>query len=234
MPTPTIYRITNTKNDKIYVGSAINFIKRKNNHLYYLRKDNHCNLHLQRAYNAYGEENFRWEIIEYLDDVNKLIEREQYWIDILDACNENIGYNLYPIAGSPLGHICSEETKEKMRNIFKGKPLLEETKEKMKKASIGKNKGVKKTEEHKANISKSQKGKKLSKEHIYNIKNRVISKETRKKISESKKVEVTNLTTGEIFSSMTEAANAYGVSRPSISSACRGLSKYSANCRWSY
>ena len=38
-----IYKITNKINGKFYIGSAIDFIKRKKEHIYWLKKNNHHN-----------------------------------------------------------------------------------------------------------------------------------------------------------------------------------------------
>ena len=46
-----IYVIRNLKNDKVYVGSAKNFNKRKHTHFLLLNKNQHWNVKLQRAYN---------------------------------------------------------------------------------------------------------------------------------------------------------------------------------------
>lgn len=75
-----IYGIINLINDKKYIGSSINIRHRFITHKCYLRKNIHSNKHLQSAWNKYGEENFKFELIEECEE-DKLIEREQYWID---------------------------------------------------------------------------------------------------------------------------------------------------------
>ena len=79
-----IYKITNIVNDKIYVGQSIAIKQRWSQHKAELRKNKHGNCHLQKAWNKYGEEKFKFSVLEYLDtDISKdfLTEREQYWID---------------------------------------------------------------------------------------------------------------------------------------------------------
>lgn len=46
-----IYHITNTVNNKRYIGQTINFQVRKNTHLRNLRDNKHYSLKLQRAWN---------------------------------------------------------------------------------------------------------------------------------------------------------------------------------------
>ena len=62
-----IYKIINLINGKIYLGSAKNFIRRWTNHKSLLQRNKHDNIHLQRAYNQDGVENFKYEVIEYCE-----------------------------------------------------------------------------------------------------------------------------------------------------------------------
>lgn len=105
-----IYKILNTKNNKFYIGSAQDFERRTKQHLLVLRKNKHYNVHLQRSFNKYGEQNFQFLVLEELPDENTLIEREQHWIDTL-----NPYYNINKVANSSIGVKRREETKEKIR-----------------------------------------------------------------------------------------------------------------------
>lgn len=50
--TTGIYKITNIKNDKFYIGSTSeSFLKRWNHHINSLRRGTHKNMHLQSAFN---------------------------------------------------------------------------------------------------------------------------------------------------------------------------------------
>jgi group I intron endonuclease len=109
-----IYKIICLLNNSIYIGSSVNLEQRFYNHLFYLRCNKHHNKHLQNAYNLYGEENFKFEIIEECEK-EILIEREQFHIDELKP-----KFNLRLIAKSNLGMKHSEETKEKMSESHKG------------------------------------------------------------------------------------------------------------------
>ena len=82
-----IYCIKNSVNDHCYIGQTINFIQRKSKHLRELEKNEHHNLPLQRAYNKYGKENFDIFIIEDNISLEKLKEREDYWIDKIGYYN---------------------------------------------------------------------------------------------------------------------------------------------------
>jgi len=113
-----IYKIINLVNGKLYIGSAVDLKRRKREHWKEFRGKRHWNIYLQRSWNKYKEENFKFEVVEYVEDKNKLIEREQYWIDIYFD-NKKKCYNISPTANSCQGIIRSDETKLKI-SIAKG------------------------------------------------------------------------------------------------------------------
>ena len=80
MSSNCIYFITNTESGKRYVGSTMNYSSRISKHKSLLRKNKHHSFLLQRAWNKYGEENFIFKIIEYVDDINELKEKEQEYL----------------------------------------------------------------------------------------------------------------------------------------------------------
>jgi group I intron endonuclease len=136
-----IYQIINIINNKKYIGSSVNLDKRKKDHFSYLKRGKHKNSHLQFAYNKYGEENFIFEIIEYVMNLDILLEREQYYIDSLKVCDDKFGYNLCPTAGSSYGIKFSKQTRKKMSDahigIAKGQKRSEEAKQKMSESKKG-------------------------------------------------------------------------------------------------
>lgn len=150
-----IYSIRNVINNNVYIGSAVNFIKRKNNHFNCLSKNKHKNIHLQRAYNKYGKDNFEFEIISYVEDKTKLVECEQKWLDFFKP-----EYNMCKIAGSTLGVKLSEEHKEKIRLNNLGKhnhTYSDESKLKMSLSKIG----TKRSQETKDKIKQTMKEKRI-------------------------------------------------------------------------
>lgn len=102
-----VYKISNSINSRIYIGSAIDFRLRKNRHITHLNKNIHCNKKLQRFVNKYGINKLVFEIIERCDK-SKLIETEQFYINTLN-CIRN-GFNILPTAGSWLNHKHSKES----------------------------------------------------------------------------------------------------------------------------
>lgn len=117
-----IYKITNTVNGKFYIGSASYYDKRIGTHISLLRQKKHKNPYLQNAWDKYGEDAFKFEVIEQLNKQYQLLEREQYWLDYTQCYKRNIGYNCAKIAGSNLGMKLSKETKQKISNYWKGRP----------------------------------------------------------------------------------------------------------------
>lgn len=79
-----IYCIENITNHKTYIGSSKNIYQRLLKHFALLRHNKHQNAHLQSAWNKYGENSFRWFILELCDSI-KLAEKEQYCIDLFGA-----------------------------------------------------------------------------------------------------------------------------------------------------
>ena len=133
-----VYQIRNLVNSKVYVGSAVDFRNRISVHKQRLNSNANHNIHLQNAWNKYGELNFVFEILEYCDDALSLIASEQYWINFKNACDKRLAYNIRPTAGySPLGTKHSNETKAKMSETRKGKLHSIEAKRKMSIAAIG-------------------------------------------------------------------------------------------------
>ena len=141
-----IYTITNLIDSKIYVGYATNFRKRKGDHFANLKNNKHKNIHLQRAYNKYGKDNFICELIEECE-VEHLTSQENYWSNLLDAHNPKRGYNIRPTGIDTLvSH--SQETKDKISKSHLGKKLSKETIEKLKIINTGR----KHTEKSKDNM----------------------------------------------------------------------------------
>ena len=87
-----IYCIENLVNHKKYIGLSVNIYKRWGDHKYALNNQKHANPYLQRAWNKYGKENFKFWIVEACNQVN-LHDKEIYYIELYNTTNENYGYN---------------------------------------------------------------------------------------------------------------------------------------------
>jgi group I intron endonuclease len=87
-----IYKIINTKNNKFYVGSAVDFTARKRRHWWALRSQRHANKHLQAAWNKYGESAFVFVIVEELELGVDILAAETVWLK--EHVGRNYCYNL--------------------------------------------------------------------------------------------------------------------------------------------
>ena len=122
-----VYKITNTINGKIYIGSTQCFSERFKKHVLRLRNGIHVNAHLQAAYSKYGSESFTFEILEVTEkDIR--FDREQFYLDSLNVCNDKVGYNISPTANGMT--IIPQCVREKISNALKGR-FIEEKKARM-------------------------------------------------------------------------------------------------------
>jgi group I intron endonuclease len=108
--TSGIYRITNTINNKHYVGSSKNIEQRFSAHRSKLSKGIHPNCHLQSAWKKYGEEAFEFVVVLECPE-EQLLENEDRFISSMSACDRSVGYNIRPSASRT---VISEETKKKL------------------------------------------------------------------------------------------------------------------------
>lgn len=143
-----IYKITNIINGNIYIGLSKKLNKRFNSHKSCLRKNKHDNLHLQRAWNKYGESSFLFEILEECE-ASKLGEREKFWIDFYGGYESSNLYNMRE--GGEVGNTHTKEVREKISKKVKGRPCCW--------------KGKHLPLEMVRKIRDAQKGRKLSPEH---------------------------------------------------------------------
>lgn len=112
-----VYAIRNRVNQKRYVGSAAKSLdSRWYFHRWELRNRSHGNRHLQAAWNKYGEGSFVFEVLEKCEP-EVCLEREQYWIDVYQSCNDKRGYNICPAAGSRLGAKHTDKTRAKLARL---------------------------------------------------------------------------------------------------------------------
>lgn len=107
-----IYKITNIKNNKIYIGQTKNFPQRRWTE--HKRDYGDGDTYLYNAMKKHGVENFKFEVIESDINIEDLNDREIYWIEKLNSfCDYGKGYNL--TKGGGQNQEISEATKEKHR-----------------------------------------------------------------------------------------------------------------------
>ena len=129
-----IYMIMSLGTQRAYIGQSKNVKRRWTEHKKTLKSNKHKNLHLQRIYNKYGQNDLRFVQLE--SAVGNLTEREIYYITILD---EDVRINMNAVQDVIIKTL-SDETKQKISNKLKGKKL---------------------SPEHYANVAASNKGRNL-------------------------------------------------------------------------
>lgn len=159
-----IYKITNTFNNKIYIGFAsTSFGDRRDSHFACLRNGYHFNKRLQEDFDKYGEDCFIFEVLEYIesDNIDVYKDREKFYISAYNSI-EN-GYNLNH-GGDCRTRPSNDRIREmaiKNREINKGKVLNGDTIDNMKMAKLnnsyrchGKNKSTILTKEQVESIKR--------------------------------------------------------------------------------
>lgn len=183
-------------NSKSYIGSA-NDLRTRLYVYFSVNRLTKSKMTIYKAILKYGYKNFRLDIIEYCN-ANVLLEREQYYIDLLKP-----EYNNLSIAGSSFGYKHTSDTLEK----FSLRKISDITRANLAKAAT--NRVL--SEEVKAKISLARKGIKLSDE----IKAKLSAIGAAR---EGVAIEVINVSSGEIkqYPTLTLAGIALGVSRTAI------------------
>lgn len=110
-----IYKISNTINNKIYIGQTINPIEERfnrhiNDAIHYIK-----DTHLARAIRLYGADKFYIEEIDSANTQEELTAKEQYWIQYFDAINS--GYNETDATYKCGGNTYKNKTLEEMNQI---------------------------------------------------------------------------------------------------------------------
>lgn len=125
-----IYSITSPTGAQ-YIGSAVYFAGRWAGHRRDLRKNQHGNFRLQKAWNKWGEAQMRFQKI-LICAPEMLLIYEQIALDTLRP-----GYNICRIAGNSFGLKRSDETRRKLSESRRGKKLSPEHRAAQSRAQMG-------------------------------------------------------------------------------------------------
>ena len=113
-----IYSITNVVTGDMYIGQTIqDFEKRWKSHISALNRGNHDNEYLQRSWNKYGEDAFKFKAIHYCDELDILNDLEKYYIKKYDTYNN--GFNMTEGGDYFLNEIPEEIRKKRLENLKK-------------------------------------------------------------------------------------------------------------------
>lgn len=197
-----MYMTTDLKTGKIYIGE--HKIRCDNSQdPWYFGSGN-----VIRAIQTKRREDLTRDILEVCDNAEDAYRLEEFFINIYDATNPAIGYNISGKGhgsdkGFRQGHEVSIAVREKLRQYNLGRKASDETR---------------------AKLSAMRKGQKHSDKWVENI---------RKSLEKLQKP-VLNCTTGKAYPSVTVAAKEYGGSHSNLVSCLKGRYKTFAKCEWKY
>jgi group I intron endonuclease len=244
-----IYQISNSINDKIYIGSAFNLYKRFKQHVWALKNNKHHNNQLSNFTKKYSLDVLKFEIIEFVE-VTLLEEKEQYYID---KYKENLFNESYDVKSFNRNKKLSLQHKQNISNALKKYIQTPEHRENINKSLKGKAGKYTRTEELRDNLrDKIKKNKERGEKISESLKGRKVtwvnhSQETKKKIGEKNKnnnikpIIQYSLNDEYIkeWNSISDAAafinpNNIGAVRSAISDCLRGKTKKSNGYKWKY
>lgn len=200
-----IYKIRSLTTNRIYIGSAVNFERRKYMHMYSLKRNSHHSIFLQNHVNKHGISDLVFEIID-ICNIDELVSKEQFYLDLLTP-EFNISKNAY----STIGVKCSDEKKEKLRIIHTGRKA---TPAAIEANRLGQLKRLPPTQETRLKISQKNTGRWQSDES--KIKNSQ---------SQKKRKPVICITNNSEYLSIRDASKKTGIAKELIRYVCEG--KYS-------
>jgi len=135
-----IYCIENTVTGKKYIGKSTNIDSRWKDHKNKFKNKKHSNPYFQNSYDKYGEENFKYSIIEICEK-EELSEREIFYIKEFNTKHPN-GYNVTDGGEGAAGLKRAPRTPEHSKKIGdanrgKHRFISDEDREKMRQRMLG-------------------------------------------------------------------------------------------------
>jgi group I intron endonuclease len=240
-----IYALYNIETTKVYVGSSKDIYDRVyGDHYRTLINNSHYNKYLQSAFNK-DKDSFIFVLLEVVENQNRLIEKEQFWMDSFKSYYPENGYNLAPTAGSMLGFRHSDKTKEKISNFQKGRNHSEETKKKRSESLKGEKcfwygktlsqEHIHKIQNSRGEFKQTEEGRKKISEAL---KTRVRKKESYDKIADKLSITILQYSKNGDFikewKSIAEAAKSLNISRGNIGSVLHGKRNSSGGFKWKF
>ena len=176
-----VYKCTCIENGKRYVGITIKTLEyRKRQHWREAKSKKQCSI-FHSALLKYGVDKFIWEVLDTVETSEAVFVLEKYYIKSLGTLKPN-GYNLTEGGVGMYGYQISDETRKKMSAARSGKNNPNYGKRGDKSPNFGR----KHSEETKQKIGAAQRGK-------------IVSQETRFKMSLSRFDREKNKKHGEVI-----------------------------------
>ena len=221
----TVYKHT-SPHGKVYIGITARPVSRR----WHGGSAYRNNPHFYSAIKKYGWDNFQHEILAQGLTFEAACEMERALIAQHCSTDPKRGYNRSPGGDkTTLGYRYSEESRERISQ-----------------ALIGKRKGIPHTPEHCEHIRQALRGHTASEATREKLRqslgDRFQTAEAREKqkantpkgSAHHRAQAVRCKDTGEIFNTIKEAADKYGICRANISRVCRGLQNTAGGFRWEY
>lgn len=158
-----IYAARSKTTGKVYIGLTVSLSHRKSGHKHSATINRQT--YFYNAIRRYGWDDFEWCIIETLATRSVANEVERYWINYFKSNSNSYGYNMTEggDGGATItGRYHSLETRQKIANSNRGKPLSEDRKRKISESHRGKTM----SEESRKKMSESHRGRRNSDESI--------------------------------------------------------------------
>ena len=89
-----VYMIKNKINNRVYIGQTTQYKRRKKDHFKELSKNKHINCELQQDYNKYGNDAFEISILKECCNLQERLDFEKYYIDYYGGINSSNTYNM--------------------------------------------------------------------------------------------------------------------------------------------
>lgn len=218
MPNCGIYKITCIINNKVYIGQSTDIEKRWKDHVIRLDNNSHDNSYLQNAWNKYGKEAFKFEIIEKCEKNFELLNaREIYWINYYEALKRSKGFNI--ASGGGNGYSLAGMTEEERHKVYE---KIGKTRSKKYRGKNHPNYGKPMSEEQKAKLRQAFKGEK----NPWYGKKRKEHSELMKGGNNPRAKKIICLTTNEVFDCAKDAGRKYNLTNSIILKCCKGVHKY--------
>lgn len=195
-----IYLWTNLVNGKKYVGQTTCFHRRMKTYRY-----TYPNAYMEHAVKKHGLDNFDITILERDVPLDKLDEREQYWLDYYQSYDLDKGYNICKVASTTKGVTHTEEWCQEHSDWLKDKWATDEDYRKF-------------WHDKMSGENNYFYGKHFSGE-LNPMYGKHHSQTTKDKMSKKIGKSVRCVETGDVYTSITRAAQAIGVTRCVVSEA---------------
>jgi group I intron endonuclease len=105
-----IYKITNTSDNKIYIGQTIQQNPKMRWYSHLAEARNGTRSHLYNSIRKYGVEIFTWEVIDSALSIDELNDKEQYWLEQYKK-----SHTVYNVRDAGNNKLHSNESKLKMQ-----------------------------------------------------------------------------------------------------------------------